>query len=65
MFNAWPQSDGTLDGRQTQCDRPRANGMCFEPGGDLIACADEKNELWSIAPGGTVRRPPAADARGR
>ena len=33
----------------------RANGMCFEPGGDLIACADEKNELWSIAPDGTVR----------
>ena len=33
----------------------RANGMCFEPGGDLIACADEKNELCSIAPDGTVR----------
>ena len=33
----------------------RANGMCFEPGGDLIACADEKNELWSVAPDGTVR----------
>jgi gluconolactonase len=33
----------------------RANGMCFEPGGHLIACADERNELWSIAPDGTVR----------
>jgi gluconolactonase len=33
----------------------RANGTCFEPGGHLIACADEKNELWSIAPDGTVR----------
>ena len=33
----------------------RANGMCFGPAGDLIACADEKNELWSIAPDGTVR----------
>jgi gluconolactonase len=33
----------------------RANGMCFDPGGQLIACADEKNELWSIAPDGTVR----------
>ena len=33
----------------------RANGMCFDPGGHLIACADEKNELWSIAPDGTVR----------
>jgi gluconolactonase len=32
----------------------RANGMCFDPGGHLIACADEKNELWSIAPDGTV-----------
>lgn len=28
----------------------RANGMCFAPNGDLIACADEKTELWSIAP---------------
>lgn len=33
----------------------RANGMCFGPGGDLIACADEKNELWSIARDGSVR----------
>lgn len=33
----------------------RANGMCFDPSGDLIACADEKNELWSIAPDGVVR----------
>ena len=30
----------------------RANGMYFEPGGHLIACADEKNALWSIAPDG-------------
>lgn len=33
----------------------RANGMCFDPSGHLIACADEKNELWSIAPDGGVR----------
>lgn len=33
----------------------RANGMCFDPGGHLIVCADQKNELWSIAPDGTVR----------
>ena len=33
----------------------RANGMCFDAAGHLIACADEKNELWSIAPDGTVR----------
>jgi gluconolactonase len=32
----------------------RANGMCFAPGGQLIACADEKNELWSIAPDGRI-----------
>jgi len=27
-----------------------ANGMMFDAGGNLIACADEHNELWSIAP---------------
>jgi gluconolactonase len=32
----------------------RANGMYFDPRGHLIACADEKNALWSIAPDGTV-----------
>ena len=32
----------------------RANGMYFAFNGHLIACADEKNELWSIAPGGEV-----------
>jgi gluconolactonase len=32
----------------------RANGMYFAPGGDLIACADEKTALWSIAPDGTA-----------
>jgi len=32
----------------------RANGMCFDGSGQLIACADEKNELWSIAPDGEV-----------
>ena len=32
----------------------RANGMCFGLAGHLIACADEQNELWSIAPDGTV-----------
>jgi len=28
----------------------RANGMYMDAQGNLIACADEKNELWSIAP---------------
>ena len=32
----------------------RANGMYFALNDHLIACADEKNELWSIAPGGEV-----------
>ena len=32
----------------------RANGMYFDAKGSLIACADGKNELWSIAPDKTV-----------
>jgi gluconolactonase len=28
----------------------RANGMYMDAKGNLIACADEKNQLWSIAP---------------
>lgn len=31
----------------------RANGMFFDTQGNLIACADEKTELWSITPEGT------------
>ncbi|MDP9175676.1 MAG: SMP-30/gluconolactonase/LRE family protein [Planctomycetota bacterium] len=27
-----------------------SNGMCFDADGNLITCADEKNELWSITP---------------
>ena len=30
----------------------RANGMYFDAKGNLIACADEKTALWSIAPDG-------------
>src|SRR2546427_862850 len=30
----------------------RANGLCFDRQGNLWACADEKNELWRIAPSG-------------
>ena len=46
----------SVDGRLSTFLQPagRANGMYFDPGGHLIACADEKNELWSIAPDGTV-----------
>ena len=32
----------------------RANGMYFAPGGELVACADEKTALWSIARDGAV-----------
>jgi gluconolactonase len=32
----------------------RANGMMFDARGNLIACADEHNQLWSIAPDQTV-----------
>lgn len=32
----------------------RSNGMYFDAKGNLIACADEKNEMWSIDPAGTV-----------
>ena len=28
----------------------RANGLFFDQKGNLLACADEKNELWSISP---------------
>src|SRR6478609_3841868 len=28
----------------------RSNGTYFDKAGNLIACADEKNELWSISP---------------
>jgi len=33
----------------------RANGMYVAPGGDLIACADEKTALWAIAPDGKIK----------
>jgi gluconolactonase len=32
----------------------RVNGMMFDDRGNLIACAEEKNELWSIATNKTV-----------
>lgn len=32
----------------------RANGMSFDKAGTLFVCADEKNELWEIAPDGKV-----------
>lgn len=32
----------------------RSNGMYFNPDGNLVTCADEKNEIWSISPQGEV-----------
>lgn len=45
------------DGKLSTFMQPagRANGMYFDRRGNLIACADERNELWSIAPDGKVR----------
>lgn len=44
----------SVDGKLTTFLQPagRANGMFFDAHGNLIACADEKAELWSIAPDG-------------
>src|SRR5688500_7699322 len=40
------------DGTVTEWMKPagRSNGLCFDNNGQLIACADEKNHLWSINP---------------
>jgi gluconolactonase len=40
----------SLDGKLSTFLEPsgRSNGMYFDGQGNLIACADEKNELWSI-----------------
>jgi len=42
----------SLEGKLSTFLQPsgHANGMMFDTKGDLIACADEHNELWSIAP---------------
>lgn len=39
-----------LDEKVTEFLKPagRSNGMFFSPDGKLIACADEKNEMWEI-----------------
>ena len=40
----------TVDGKLETFMKPagRSNGLCFDGEGQLIACADEKNEMWSI-----------------
>jgi gluconolactonase len=46
----------STDGKLSTFLQPsgRANGMMFDANGNLIACADEHNQLWSIAPDKTV-----------
>jgi gluconolactonase len=45
----------SVDGKLSTFKQPagRANGMYFDAKGNLIACADEKTELWSITPDGS------------
>ena len=44
----------SVDGKLSTFMQPsgRANGLCFDDKGNLWACADEKTELWRIAPNG-------------
>ncbi len=44
----------SVDGKLSTFMQPcgRANGLSFDPEGQLWACADEKNELWRIDPAG-------------
>lgn len=44
----------SVDGKLTTFKQPcgRSNGLYFDASGNLWACADEKNELWCIAPSG-------------
>jgi gluconolactonase len=47
----------SVDGKLTTFLQPagRSNGMYLDRDGSLIACADEKNELWSIGEDGKAR----------
>lgn len=40
----------SVDGKLSEWMKPcgRSNGLCFDKDGRLWACADEKNELWTI-----------------
>jgi len=40
--------DGTVADWMKPCGR--SNGLYFDAAGNLLACADEKNQLWSISP---------------
>src|SRR6516165_8251597 len=44
----------SIDGKLSTFMQPcgRANGMSFDPQGNLWTCSDETNQLWRIAPDG-------------
>lgn len=46
----------SLDGQLSTFMQPsgRSNGMYFDRKGNLISCADDNNQLWSIDPSGKV-----------
>jgi len=46
----------SVEGKLTTFMQPcgRANGLSFDAAGNLWACADEKNQMWRIDPGGKV-----------
>src|SRR5215203_3777979 len=45
----WSAADGTFSDWLKPAGR--SNGTYFDSHGNLLTCADEKNELWSISPG--------------
>ena len=47
-----PHHDLDVDGKLSTFMKPagRSNGLFFDRKGNLIACADEKNELWRSRP---------------
>lgn len=46
----------SLDGKLSTWKQPcgRSNGLCFDSKGNLWACADEHNQMWSIDPQGNA-----------
>lgn len=48
----WNAADGTVEDWLKPAGR--ANGLFLTPGGDLLAAADQHNQLWSISPDRSV-----------
>jgi gluconolactonase len=48
----WNAADGTVEDWLKPAGH--SNGLWMDPEGNLIACADEKNQLWKIAPDKTI-----------